>query len=215
MNWESLREHWQRTATAPLPASIVEDTLRRAKRVRSRILLRDGIESVVALALVPFAVGWLLAAVHTHAVVLAMSFVLMVAWLLYVPWRLWQTRRQLPNHDAGLPLQRYLELERQAMLAQARMLKSVAWWYVMPFFVIMTSQTLAASGPTLGALAYLAAVLVFCLLIVRLNRRAARHILRHRIPDIDARCRELEALAAASEDAHTDYPMQKDNGHDL
>ena len=215
MNWESLREHWQRTATTPLPVSIVEDTLRRAKRVHSRILLRDGIESVVALALVPFAVGWLLAAIHTHAVVLTMSCVLMVAWLLYVPWRLWRTRRQLPHHDAGLPLQRYLELERQAMLAQAHMLKSVAWWYIMPLLVSVTGQTLGASGPTLGVFAYLAAVLVLCVLIVRRNRRAARHILRHRIPDIDARCRELEALAAASADAHTDYPTQKDNGHDL
>jgi hypothetical protein len=199
MTWDKLREQWQRNSAAPMPACDVEGTLHRVKRRRNRILWRDGIETVLAVVLLPFASAWLLAAVRTRAVVPSVSYALVLVWLFYVPWRLWRTRRLLPQRDATVPLRRYLELEREAMLAQARMLKSVAWWYLMPPFVAMIGLLFCAGRPTPDALIRVTWVLLLYVFIDQANRRAARKIVHDLIPDIDARIHELKSLNAASD----------------
>jgi hypothetical protein len=199
MTWKDVRDQWQRSAVTPLPASTVKDTLRRAQRLQRRILWRDGLETVVALALLPIVFGWLLKAIHMHAIVPGASAALLLAWLLYVPWRLWRSRRLLPRKDPGLPLQRYLELERQAMLSQARMLEEIVWWYVAPWAVGIAGLTLGNRGLTTASLSHLAIVFALGVFIVHLNKRAARRTFRQRISDIDASRRELDTLEAATE----------------
>lgn len=202
MTWKDLQAQWKRTAVTPLPASTAQDALRRAQRLRRLIFWRDSAESVAALVLLPFVIIWLWNAVHAHLILSQLSAVLLLGWLFYVPWSLWRARRLLPRNDPGLPLQRYLALERQAMLAQARLLEQAAWWYIAPCALGVTGLTLGNYGPTRGVLIYLAMVLVLCVLIERLNKQKAKSIFRRRIADIDATCRELTALEAAPNNTH-------------
>lgn len=201
MTWKDLQEQWKRTAVTPLSASTAQDALRRAQRLRRLIIWRDSAESMAALVLLPFVIIWLRDAVRAHLILSQASAVLLLGWLFYVPWSLWRARRLLPRNDPGLPLQRYLELERQAMLAQARLLEQAGWWYIAPCALGITGLTLGNYGPTRGVLIYLAMVLVLCVLIERLNKQKAKSIFRRRIADIDATCRELAALEAAPESA--------------
>lgn len=209
MSWKDLQDQWKRTTVTPLSTSTVQDTLRRAQRLRRRILWRDGIETVVALALVPVVFGWLRDAVHARVLLTGASATLLLAWLFYVPWRLWRARRLLPRNDPGLPMQRYLELQKQAMLAQAHMLEQVVWWYIAPCMLGIAGVTVGNHGLTRGVFIYLAVVLAFCVVIERLNKRAAKHHFRRRVADIDVTCRELAALEATSETAHS-----QSGGHD-
>jgi ABC-type nickel/cobalt efflux system permease component RcnA len=171
--------------------------------MRRGIFWRDAAETIVALAMVPIVFGWLRDAVHAHLWLTEASAVLLLAWLFYVPWRLWRARRLLPRNDPGLPPQRYLELQKQAMLAQAHMLERVVWWYIAPCMLGIAGVTVGNHGLTRGVVIYLAVVLVLCVAIERLNKRAARHNFRRRAADIDATCSELAALEAAHEAAHS------------
>jgi Flp pilus assembly protein TadB len=210
MSWKDLQDQWKRTAVTPLPASTVQDTLRRAQRLRRGILWRDGMETVVALALVPCVFGWLRDAVHARVWLTMASALLLLAWLFYVPWRLWRARRLLPGNDPSLPLQHYLERQKRAMLAQARMLEQIVWWYIAPCALGVAGVTVGNHGLTRGVLIYLAVVLVFCVAVERLNKRAAKHNFRRRAADIDATFRELAALEAAHGVAHP----SKENHHE-
>lgn len=203
MSWKDLQDQWRRTAVTPLSASAVQDTFRRARRLRRRILWRDGVETVVAIALVPIVFGWLRDAVHARIGLIEASAALLLAWLFYVPWRLWRARRLLPRNDPGLPPLRYLELQKQAMLAQARMLEQVVWWYIAPCMLGIAGLTVGKHGLTRGVLIYLVIVLAFCVVIERLNKRAAKYNFRRRVTDIEAACRELVALEITSKTAHS------------
>jgi ABC-type nickel/cobalt efflux system permease component RcnA len=203
MSWKDLQGQWQRTAVTPLSASTVQDTLRRVQRLRRGILWRDGTETVVALAMVPVVYGWLRHAVRAHVLLMEASAALLLAWLFYVPWRLWRARRLLPRHDPSLPPQHYLELQKQALLAQAHMLERVAWWYLAPCMLGITGLTIGQQGLTRGALIYLGAVFVLYVGIERLNKRAAKHKFRGRVAEIEATCRELAALEATGETTHS------------
>lgn len=202
MSWNDLQGQWQRTAVTPLPNSTVKDTLRRVQRLRRRILWRDGMETIVALAMVPVVFGWLRDAVHARVVLMEASAALLLAWLFYVPWRLWRVRRLLPRNDPGLPPQRYLERQKLALLAQARMLEQVAWWYLTPCMLGIAGLTIGKHGLTRGTLIYLGVVFVLYVVVERLNKRAAKHNFRRRVAEIDATCRELAALEATSETTH-------------
>jgi len=210
MSWRDLQGQWQRTAVTPLSASTVQDTLRRVQRLRRGILWRDGMETVVALALVPVVYGWLRSAVRAHALLMEASAALLLAWLFYVPWRLWRARRLLPRSDPGLPPQHYLQLQKQALLAQARMLERVAWWYLAPCMLGIAGMTIGKHGMTRHALIYLGAVFVLYVGVERLNKRAAKHNFRRRVAEIDATCRELTTLEATE----TTTPSAKENHDD-
>ena len=214
MSWENLRDNWQRTATAPLSSTAVKDTMRRARTLRFRILWRDGIESVIALALVPVAVRWMLSAMHAHKSLSAASFALLAALLLYVPWHLWRVRRQLPRSDATLPLARFLKLDRAAMLAQANMHATVARWYLAPVFLIMTGVLLGDLGPTPKAFAALFVVLLICVILDRFNKWVAVLIFRNRVADIDVQSHQLDTMETSTAPNSTDDVSQKDAHHD-
>ena len=203
MSWKDLQVQWKHTAVTPLPASIVQDTLRRAQRLRRRVFLRDGIETVVALAMMPVVFGWLRDAMHARLLLMEASAAFLLAWLFFVPWRLWRARRLLPRNDPGLPLQRYLERQKQAMLAQARMLEQVVWWYLTPCMLGLTGLTVGKHGLTRGVLIYLSIVLVLYVAIERLNKRTAEQYFRRRAADIDTAYRELAALEATAETVHS------------
>jgi hypothetical protein len=202
MSWKDLQGQWQHTEVTPLSASIAQDTLRRVQRLRRRILWRDGLETVVALAMIPIVFGWLRDAVHAHVLLMEASAALLLAWLFYVPWRLWRARRLLPRNDPGLPPQRYLERQKQAMLAQARMLERVAWWYLAPCMLGIAGLTIGKHGLTRSALIYLGIVFVLYVVIERLNKRTAKRNFRRRVAEIDATCRELAALEATEDTTH-------------
>lgn len=203
MSWKNLQDQWKSATVTPLPASTVQDTLRRAQRLRRRILWRDGTETIIAIALLPVTFGWLRAAIGARAWLSEASAVLLLAWLFYVPWRLWRARRLLPSNDSGLPLQQYLERQKQAMAAQARMLEQVVWWYITPFMLGIAGLTIGMRGLTRGVIIYLVVVLALCIAIERLNKRVAKRTFRRRITDIDVTFRELAALETAPEADHS------------
>lgn len=194
MTWDSLRDRWQREETASPASFDVDATLRRAQGLRRKIFWRDGIETAAALVLLPVVWGWFRSAMQADAMLAAVSAAFLLAHLIHVPWRLWRTWRQWPRDKPGLSLRQHLQWQRQALLAQAHMLKQVAWWYVAPFAIGLMGWILGSQGMTPGAFTRVGVVLAMCVLVVYLNRRAARRILSREVEGIDQSLSELETL---------------------
>lgn len=119
-------------------------------------------------------------------------------------------RRLLPRNDPGFPVQRYLELQKQAMLAQARMPEQIVWWYLAPCMLGIAGLTVGKHGLTRGVLIYLALVFALYVIAERFNKRAAKRNFRCRVAEIEATCRELATLEAA----HEDVPRSNGDHHE-
>ncbi|HET9485620.1 MAG TPA: hypothetical protein VFO79_16780, partial [Xanthomonadales bacterium] len=92
-----------------------------------------------------------------------------------------------------LPLLEHLRGNRDAMLAQARMLEQVWWWYLAPFAFGVTGLVLSIGGFTPKTVAYAGFVLVLCVLIGLANRYAARAVFRAHADEIE---RQIENLTS-------------------
>lgn len=191
MDWDQLQQQWQAEAgPTPMPESAA-DILRADAQMREKLVRRDRIETIaaVALALVfalfavvdVFASHWLSAAGHAG----------LALWAAWVPHRLRRSRKEGAAPPADAPLREHLLRSRDAALAQARMLERAWLWYVLPCVAGLAVTTLADSGPTPLALGYLALVVVAGVAVAWWNRRAARTRMRSHA---DALLRQLQAL---------------------
>ena len=115
-----------------------------------------------------------------------------VAWAAVVPLRLRHARRQVPEEDPQLPLVENLGRQRDAALAQARMLEQVWLWYLGPPLIGIVGITLALRGPSMFALVYLSVVVVLYLGIAWYNRHAARTKFRAHAEELQ---RQIDALS--------------------
>lgn len=173
MDWDNMKQRWRHDAPAA-PAASIDELQALDQAIRRRVRRRDLVETVAAVAV---AVFFTLAAVGmaSEGQWVAFGFsVLLVVWAVAVPLRLRQARRQVPEEDPQLPLVENFGRQRDAALAQARMLEQVWLWYLGPPLIGIVGITLALRGPSMFALVYLAVVVVLYLGIAWLNRRTAR-----------------------------------------
>lgn len=192
MDWDRIRERWQQQ---PADAgTIAIDALRRrddalAKQVRRRDRIEVIAAVVVALAFSGIA---LVAALERAWLELAFA-VWLVAWAVSIPVWLHRGRAHLSEADPAVPLLQHLERRRQLAITQARMLERAWLWYVAPALVGLVGLTLAASGPTPGALAYLGACLALGAAIAWWNAHVARTRFRQHA---DALQQQIDTLSA-------------------
>ena len=199
MHWEQFQQQWQQQTVpvAPSPAATVRTVLTQSRRLHRRVRVRDWIETVVALLMLPIFLG---AAIHAGVngdwATLFFSGWL-CGWLLFAPWWFWRVRRRLPVPQPEQPLRRFLEQEREAMRAQAHLLESVWRWYLGPPAIGVIGFNFSLSGLTWGAFAYAVIVLVGYAAIDRINRSTARRRFRPRVADIDSLLSELAKETAS------------------
>lgn len=189
MEWNALREQWQRSAAEDAP-----DIGRLERGLWHRVRRRDGLETLVAgvLALVFGAGAWRAMA---SARWLESGFaLLLVAVVVYIPFRLWRARRAIPDADPARPVRDYLDQARDAALAQAAMMRSVAWWYSGPIAVGVIGFVGARRDFDRYWLAYAAIVVVFTIVINWLNARAADRVFDAAARDIERQIRNLEDM---------------------
>ena len=192
MDWNDLRERWRASEPPSRMAAMLERIGSRSDRLRFAVRRRDFLETAVAIVMFP-AFAWLAWQLASRGVWLPFAFVaFLLGWLVYVPLRLRAARRTLPVMRADLPTRDYLAAERDAMLAQAKMLEAVWKWYLMPCAIGVVGFVVSARGFTAKTMAYSAVVLGFFVLLHHANRTAARKGFRAHADDIDAQVRSFE-----------------------
>lgn len=195
MDWNQIRQRWQ-SASGPQLATpdgeLLADLRRREARLRGQVQRRDRLETTVALLLVPI-FGYASWRAGLRGDWLPMAFTLwLTAWLLYVPWHFWRVRRRMPPAQPQQALVVHLTQQRDAMLAQARMLEQVWLWYLAPCAIGAIGFNFAVGGATPRNFIYAAVVLAFCVFLDWLNRRAARTHFRDLAAGIDQQLTTLQ-----------------------
>lgn len=200
MEWNELRNGWQTRASdrkngAPISADQLRPDARR--RIWTQVRGRDWLETLVALTLAPF-FGWVAVQMLTVGLYLAAFFAaFLVASVLRIAVRLWRARARIPDPDPGRSVLDFLRAERDALVAQADLLSSVARWYWGPIGVGTVGLFAGIRGMAPASFAYAACVVLLCIGIEYLNRRAVRTRFR---PAIAAVEQQIESIKKQNEE---------------
>ncbi len=188
MDWNQIRRQWQQDGASGAPDSddeLIASVRQRDAKLRKLVLRRDWLETAVAIVVAPifayaaWRAGW-------REAWWPMAFSAWLAlWAIFVPWNFWRVRRRMTQPRSELPLIDYLRQAGDAMRDQARMLEQIWFWYLAPCAVGVIGLVVSGQGLTTGSLSYAVFVLVFCLLLGWLNRRAARTHFRDLAAQID------------------------------
>ena len=174
MDWNRLRETWQRDANASPEVDVLVAVQTRDTDLRAKLRRRDRMETVVAALVAPFFAYGAWRAGLRGDWVQAFFAGFLVLWAAYVPLHLWRNRRRLPKPHPDRSLLDFLREEHLAMVAQAQQLERIWVWYLAPCAFGVVGLNFAARGPTTGTWIYTAIVLAFCAFLARLNHHAAR-----------------------------------------
>lgn len=191
MDWKKLGQQW-RSEGPSAPAVPLDELKARDEALRKQVRRRDMLETLAAVAVgIFFALAAVVLVIGGNWVAAAFS-ALLVAYAAFVPVKLRRARRWLPLVEHHMPLVEGLARQRDAAMAQARMLEQVWLWYLVPPGVGILGLTLAIGGITRGSLAYLGMVLVLYVGIGWLNRHVARTKFRTHAMALQ---RQIDALA--------------------
>lgn len=191
MDWDRLGQQWREQAPAGelVPLEVLRE---RDRALWRKVWWRDLVETVAAVLVAAcFALAGAVAVAKGFWLVAASSL-LLVAWAIYVPFRLRRARRLAVEPAPGMPLLASLRGQREAMLAQARMLERVWAWYLGPPAIGLAGFMLGIRGATLYTLAYIGVMLVLYASIAWLNRYAARKQFREQASSLQRQIERLE-----------------------
>jgi len=95
---------------------------------------------------------------------------------IFIWYKLKSTQAQTINHEPSpdRPMREYLELELQSIRKQKKLLRNVAWWYILPMDVGLFLFTLGFNSGLITKLIYLAVVVLFSIFVWKINQRAAK-----------------------------------------
>lgn len=173
MDWNSMRQRWLQDA--PVATGVSIDELRaQDRKIRRQVRRRDLLETWAAVLVAVFFALAVVGLASRGQWVGSGFALLLMAWAALVPLRLRRARRQVPAEAPQLSLVDNLSRQRDAALAQARMLEQVWLWYLTPPMIGIFGLTLALRGPSTFSLVYLASVLVLYAVIAWINCRVAR-----------------------------------------
>ncbi len=184
MTFEDLPSVWQSDRErAPDPEAVLAAAVEQSRALEKTVRGRDRLETVASLAMVPlFAAS---AAMTTSTVARTGAVILTVACLV-IPLRLRAARLLFDANGRDGELRAFLRSERERVAAQARLLRTVLWWYLLPLGVgvVMLFGGGAQSWPL--SLGYAAFVTVFYAWLYRLNQRAVAEHLKPRLVELDS-----------------------------
>lgn len=177
MNDEALKQLWQGQRFEALPALPDEAQIAamktRMKGFDESINWRDYIEVAACILIVGW-FGWDLFFGNNSALTQAGCVVLIVS-AVFIAWKLIWSKRRLPKAEPNAPIFAAVKVELQKVENQIGLLRSVAWWYLLPILVGVMMCHWGGSGSVLSKLIYSAFVLALFGLIYWLNQRAVKN----------------------------------------
>jgi hypothetical protein len=188
MDWNDLRDTWQRQGSGDAP----ELRPRPLHRLWIRVGQRDFLETALAVLMLPvFGLGawWLAGQGRWVAAGFAAFLTLAIA---AIPVRLWIARRRIPLPDPQMPVLAFLHEERQALLEQARMLSRVARWYWGPLGIGVIGFFVSLRGLAWISVGYVAVVVLMCAVVEYANRAAVRKQIEPAVRAVDEQIEQLE-----------------------
>lgn len=192
MDWDKLRHEWRREAP-DLPMAAMDEVRTRDRRLWWKVRLRDRIETAVAVVVALF-FGLVAVGDGARGDWVEAGFALLIAiWAAVLPFQLRRARRLAPEDDPTVPLIAFLRGQREAALAQARLLERVWLWYLLPPAVGIAGLTFAHDGFNRGSLHRLGITLLLYAGIAWLNRRTARTQFRSHAEALQHQIDALEA----------------------
>jgi len=179
MNDDALKQLWKGQHFESLPALPDETQLaamkQRMKSFDKSILRRDYGEVVACIFIIVF-FGVDLIFGKNSALTQAGCMVL-IASALFISWKLVVSKRRLPKAEPNAPIVDAVKVELQKVENQISLLKSVAWWYLLPLFVGVMLHHLGGPGSSPIKLGYSVFVLVLYAFIYWLNQHAVKKTL--------------------------------------
>ena len=175
MNDDALKKLWQEQ---PLDVPALPDGAQIAamkKRMTcfdKTISWRDYGEVAACIVIIVF-FGWDLLFRNPSALTQA-GCVVLIASAVFIAWKLIWSKRRLPKAEPNAPIFEAVRGELRKVENQIRLLKSVAWWYLLPLFIGVILHNFGAGGGFLSKLIYFTFVLALYVFIYWLNRRAVK-----------------------------------------
>ena len=191
MDWKQMQQRWQQQAPGGTEAPSLDSVRRRDELLRATIRRRNLIETSVAVLMFPIFAFAAWRAGLRGAWESAFFSTWLAVWTLYVPWQLWRTRGSQPGRPVDVAVLDYLRQERDATLAQARLLERVWLWYVLPCAIGVIGLNFAALGSRPMTWIYAGVVVSFSVALALINRRVARTELRPHAADLEHQINRL------------------------
>lgn len=153
---------------------------------------RDRLEIFLAVFMTALFGWWLLADVHTLAKI---GDAIIIAGCLLVIFKLLYARKVNVKQDNASEIKYYLMVSLEHTRKQIKLLSTVLWWYLLPFFIGIACIFCAYLPSLLSKAIYIAIVAVLYGYIYYLNKRAVKNNLR---PLENNLIKALEELSASS-----------------
>lgn len=174
MHDDALKQLWKGQPLEDRPAlpdqAILAALGKRMKRFDRTILWRDFREVAACLFIVVF-FGWELIAMKSSRLTQIGSVVLIVS-SVFIAWKLIQSKRRLPKAEPNGPIFEVVKIELQKVENQISLLRSVAWWYLLPLFIGVMLNAWGGGAGIVFKLTYSAEVIALYTFIYWLNQRA-------------------------------------------
>ncbi|HMP83386.1 MAG TPA: serine hydrolase domain-containing protein [Verrucomicrobiota bacterium] len=179
MNDDALKQLWKGQGFDTLPALPDEAQIAamktRMKGFDRTISWRDYREVAACILIIGW-FGWDLLFGNNSTLTQA-GCVVLIASAVFIAWKLIWSKRRLPKAESNAPIFDAVKVELQKVENQIGLLKSVAWWYLLPLLVGVMMCHWGGSGSVPSKLTYSAFVLALFYFIYWLNRRAVKNYL--------------------------------------
>ena len=177
MNDNDLKKLWQQQSLrdpAPSPAQVMSAMQNKTTQLRRTLLARDVRElSACVVVGVIFGIYFFI----NRAPIARLGALLTVAGATFIAWKILYARRTTPAAKPDATVVESLRAELHSVRTQSRMLRSVAWWYLLPLTV--GTLVFVWGMPFNNLASYLVVNITFTLFslaldvwIYRLNQRA-------------------------------------------
>lgn len=175
MNDDALKKLWREQDLPASPMLSDEEQITALKRMKSfdrTITRRDYVEVAVCLILGIFFAGDLL--FRDISALTQAGCLVLIASCGLIAWRLIGSKRRLPKAEPNAPVGDLIRAELLKVENQIGLLKSIAWWYLLPITVGLMMHFCGASAGLVANLVYFTIVLALDVYIWSLNQRAVK-----------------------------------------
>jgi len=175
MNDQEMKALWQRQVLTA-PAMVAEKDLvpqmkQKMKKFGRTLFWRDMREVIACLVVIRY---FLPSVFGNFSTLSRAGCLVVVLGALYVIFKLFQARRKQPQVSEAAPVKEFLLNQRAKVGWQIGLLKSVLWWYILPFYIGGVMFIFGMKSPLWGKLSFTLIYALVCAGIWWLNQYAVR-----------------------------------------
>lgn len=144
---QEIKNIWNQVTTPKITIDtslLIKQLNKKVNKLHSKIILRDAMEIIAAIFVI-YMFGQ--AFFRIPVLLMKISCLIIVVWALYVIFKFLSTKNRLTKKDYNLPLMSLLKKQRDMLLEQKKMLETVLYWYLAPFFIGTTLFVLGLEIP--------------------------------------------------------------------